>query len=137
MGKKVIIIGGVGGGATAAARLRRLSEDTEIIMFEKGEHISFANCGLPYYIGGVIEDREDLFVQTPGAMKKRFNIDVRVNSEVIRIDRATKNVVVKDLKTSDIYSETYDNIILSPGANPVKPPIPGVDSNRVFTVRNI
>lgn len=134
---KVIIVGGVAGGASAAARLRRINEDTKIIMFERGEYISFANCGLPYYIGGTIEERNALLVQTPEAMKERFNIDVRVNSEVIGIDRAAKEVKVKNLATGEEYRESYDKLILSPGAAPLKPPIPGINSKNIYTLRNI
>ena len=133
---KFIIIGGVAGGATAAARIRRNTEQAEIILFEKGEHISYANCGLPYYLGGVIEERERLFVQTPESFGKRFNIDVRVNSEVIGIDTIEKQV---HIRTSDgrEYTESYDKLLLSPGASPVRPPLPGIDSEGIFTLRNV
>ena len=129
--QKYVIIGGVAGGATAAARIRRNTEQAEIILFEKGEHISYANCGLPYYIGGGIEERERLFVQTPEAFGKRFNIDVRVNSEVVGIYPDKKSVRVR---TSDgrEYTESYDNLLLSPGATPVRPPLPGIDSEGIF-----
>lgn len=137
MAKKVLIIGGVAGGASAAARLRRLDEDAEIIMFEKGEYISFANCGLPYYIGEVITKKDKLVVQTPEKMKERFNIDVRVKSEVTKIMTDTKTVEVYDSAANRRYTETYDKIILSPGAEPVKPQLPGIDSDRIFTLRNI
>lgn len=137
MSKKVLIIGGVAGGASAAARLRRIDENKEIIMFEKGEYISFANCGLPYYIGEVIKDKEKLQVQTPEQMKERFNIDVRVNNEVMKINRDEKNVEVENLETGEIYTESYDTLILSPGAEPIKPPIEGINSDRIFTLRNI
>lgn len=134
--QKYIIIGGVAGGATAAARIRRNTEQAEIILFEKGEHISYANCGLPYYIGGVIEERERLFVQTPEAFGKRFNIDVRVNSEVVGIYPDKKSVRVR---TSDgrEYTESYDKLLLSPGATPVRPPLPGIDSEGIFTLRSV
>lgn len=132
---KVVIIGGVAGGASAAARLRRLDENVEIIMFEKGDYISFANCGLPYYIGEVIKDREKLLVQTPEAMKKRFNIDVRVNSEVIGIDVNSKNVKVKINEKS--YEESYDYLVLSPGADPIIPEILTDCIENIFTVRNV
>jgi NADPH-dependent 2,4-dienoyl-CoA reductase/sulfur reductase-like enzyme/peroxiredoxin family protein/rhodanese-related sulfurtransferase/TusA-related sulfurtransferase len=136
MGRKVIIVGGVAGGASAAARLRRLDEEAEIIMFERGEYISFANCGLPYYIGESIKERGKLLVQTPEAMKKRFNIDIRINSSVISVD--TQNKVVKiESKDKGTYEENYDSLILSPGARPMKPPIPGIESKGVFTLRNI
>ncbi|MBA1334277.1 MAG: CoA-disulfide reductase / Disulfide bond regulator [Firmicutes bacterium] len=134
---KVLIVGGVAGGASAAARLRRISEEAEIIMFEKGEHISFANCGLPYYIGGAIEQRDALLVQTPEKMKERFNIDVRVNSAVQSIDREAKKVRVKNTVTGAEYDETYDKLILSPGAMPLKPPIPGIESKSIYILRNI
>ncbi|KPU27241.1 pyridine nucleotide-disulfide oxidoreductase [Caloranaerobacter sp. TR13] len=137
MSKKVLIVGGVAGGASTAARLRRLDETAEIIMFEKGEHISFANCGLPYYIGGTIEQRDALLVQTPEKMKSKFNIDVRVKNEVLSIDREKKEVKVKDLNSGKIYKESYDYLVLSPGASPIKPPIPGIDSPNIFTLRNI
>lgn len=137
MSKKVLIVGGVAGGASAAARLRRLDETAEIIMFEKGEHISFANCGLPYYIGGTIEQRDALLVQTPEKMRARFNIDVRVKNEVLSIDRDKKEVKVKDLNSGKVYKESYDYLVLSPGASPIKPPIPGIDSPNIFTLRNI
>ena len=134
--QKYIIVGGVAGGATAAARIRRNTENAKIILFEKGEHISYANCGLPYYIGGVIEERERLFVQTPEAYGRRFNIDVRVNSEVMRIEPDKKIVHVR---TSDgvEYTESYDKLLLSPGASPVRPPLPGIDNEGIFTLRNI
>ena len=113
---KTIIIGGVAGGATAAARLRRLDEKAEIIILERGEYVSFANCGLPYYIGGVITDRSNLTLQTPESFKARFNIEVRVLSEAVKINPDTKSVMVRNLRTSEIYEETYDNLILSMGA---------------------
>ena len=134
---KVLIVGGVAGGASAAARLRRLDETAEIIIFEKGEYISYANCGLPYYIGEVIKKKEKLFIQTPENMKKRFNIDVRVNSEVLSIDRKGKTVEVLDRSNNRIYTESYDRLILSPGAEPVKPRLAGADSQRIFTLRDI
>ena len=134
---KNIIIGGVAGGATAAARLRRLDEKAEIIVLERGEYVSFANCGLPYYIGGVITDREDLTLQTPESFKKRFNIDVRVFNEAVKIKPDTKTVIVKNLRTGETYEETYDNLILSPGAEPIQPNIEGADGSNVFTLRNI
>lgn len=134
---KVIIVGGVAGGASAAARLRRIDERSEIILFERGEHISFANCGLPYYVGEVIRDKEKLVVQTPEAMKLRFNIDVRILSEVVRIDPDKKEVEVHDLDKGTTYRESYDKLILSPGAAPIKPNLPGLDANNVFTMRNI
>jgi NADPH-dependent 2,4-dienoyl-CoA reductase/sulfur reductase-like enzyme/rhodanese-related sulfurtransferase len=137
MAKKILIVGGVAGGATAAARLRRLDETAEIIMFERGDHISFANCGLPYHIGGTIESRDDLLLQTPESFKRRFNVEVRVRNEVMGIDPPMKQLKVKDLSTGRAYTETYDKLILSPGAAPIKPPIPGIDSDGIFTLRNV
>jgi CoA-disulfide reductase len=138
MSKKVLIVGGVAGGASTAARLRRINEDYKIIMFEKGEFISFANCGLPYYIGGTINERSKLIVQTIEAMESKFNMDIRNFSEVIKIDRKKKTVHVKNHKTNEIYEESYDILVLSPGANPIKPPIPGLDQcDNLFTLRNI
>ncbi|HHY47046.1 MAG TPA: FAD-dependent oxidoreductase, partial [Firmicutes bacterium] len=137
MGKKVLIVGGVAGGASAAARLRRLDEEAEIVVFERGDYISYANCGLPYYIGGVIRERKKLLVQTPETMKARFNIDIRTQNEVTKIDRAHKRVHVKDLRTGKEYTETYDKLILSPGARPVKPGFPGIDLPSIFTLRDI
>ena len=137
MARKILIVGGVAGGASAAARLRRLDEAAQIIMFERGNHISFANCGLPYYIGGAIKSRDDLLLQTPDSFKQRFNVDVRVASEVVRIDRTKNEVEVLDLSSGKKYSEGYSQLVLSPGAEPVQPPIPGVGSNRVFTLRNV
>lgn len=136
MSKKVIIVGGVAGGASAAARLRRLDEDAHIIMFERDSYISFANCGLPYYIGDSIQERSKLLVQTPEAMQKRFNIDVRVESEVIGIHPDTKTVTVRSKSRGD-YEETYDAVILSPGAKPLRPNLPGIDSGKIHTLRNI
>lgn len=133
---RYLIVGGVAGGATAAARLRRLTEDAEIILFEKGEHISYANCGLPYYIGGVIEERDRLFVQTPQAFGKRFQVDVRTQSEVIAIDRVGKSIRVKTADGRE-YTEPYDKLLLSPGASPVRPPLPGIGLEGIFTLRNV
>lgn len=134
---KTIIIGGVAGGASAAARLRRLDEKAEIIILEKGEFISFANCGLPYYIGGSITDKRVLSLQTPESFKARFNIDVRVFHEAVKISPDTKTVTIKDLRTGEMYDENYDNLILSPGAEPIKPNIDGINGDAVFTLRNI
>lgn len=136
MSKKVLIVGGVAGGASAAARLRRLDEEAHIVMFERDPYISFANCGLPYYIGDSIKDRSKLLVQTPEAMHRRFNIDVRTESEVIGIDPATKTVLVRSKERGE-YRESYDSLILSPGAKPIRPNLPGIDSDRVHTLRNI
>ena len=137
MATKLLIIGGVAGGATAAARARRLDERAEIILFERGEHISFANCGLPYYIGEVIKKREDLLVTTPETFRDRYNIDVRIFSEVTAINIKDKQVEVKNIKTGVTYKESYDKIILSPGAEPVKPPFKGIELNNIFSLRNI
>lgn len=138
MSKKIVIVGGVAGGASTAARLRRLDENAQIIMFEKGEYISFANCGLPYYIGGTINEREKLIVQTVEAMSSKFNLDIRNLSEVVKINKEEKKVVVKNHKSGETYEETYDTLVLSPGANPIKPPIPGIDEcDNLFTLRNI
>lgn len=134
---KILIVGGVAGGASAATRLRRLDESAEVILFERGEHISFANCGLPYHISDVIEDREKLLVTTPTVMNNKFNIDVRVQNEVISIDRAQKQVLVKNLVDGKEYNESYDYLILSPGASAIKPPIPGIDLPGIFSLRNI
>ena len=134
--KKIIIVGGVAGGASAAARLRRLDEQAEIILLERDEHISFANCGLPYYIGETIQDRDKLLVQTPEAMHARFAIDVRVHSEVTAIQPGKKTVLINSRDRGQ-YEENYDFLILSPGAKPIRPAIPGIDSRRIFTLRNI
>ncbi|WP_342419393.1 CoA-disulfide reductase [Paenibacillus sp. FSL H8-0168] len=138
MGRKIVIIGGVAGGASAAARLRRWNEEDEIILFERGEHVSFANCGLPYYIGGTIHAREKLFLQTPQGIRDRFNIDVRVLKEVIQIDREQKLVRFRDMITGETDEQPYDIVILSPGAKPMIPDIPGLhEAVNVFTLRNI
>jgi NADPH-dependent 2,4-dienoyl-CoA reductase/sulfur reductase-like enzyme/rhodanese-related sulfurtransferase len=137
MEPKLLIIGGVAGGATAAARARRLNEHAHIILFERGEYISFANCGLPYYIGGVITRRDNLLVTTVKDFTARYNIDIRIFSEVITIDRAAKQVEVKNHQTGETYFETYDRIILAPGAEPVRPPIPGINLPHIFSLRNI
>ena len=118
---KVLIVGGVAGGASAAARLRRVDEEAEIILFEKGEHISFANCGLPYYIGGVINSKDKLLVQTPEKMKERFRIDVRIYSEVTKIDTVNKKVEILDHAQNKVYTESYDKLILSRVQNPLDP----------------
>ncbi|UEL48951.1 CoA-disulfide reductase [Terrisporobacter hibernicus] len=138
MSKKIIIVGGVAGGASTAARLRRLDEHANIIMFEKGEYISFANCGLPYHIGGTISEREKLIVTSVESMSNKFNIDIRNFSEVVKIDKKNKTVTVKNHKTNEIYEENYDNLVLSPGASPIKPPISGInDCDNLFILRNI
>ena len=135
--KRVLIVGGVAGGASTAARLRRLCENAQIVLFERGDHISFANCGLPYHIGNVIKEKDRLLVQTPEQMKTRFRIDVRVRAQVLRIDREQKTVTVRDLASNREYAEPYDVLVLSPGAEPVRPPIPGAPIGRVFTLRSI
>lgn len=137
MSKKIVIVGGVAGGATTATKLRRLNEHAEIIMFERGEHISFANCGLPYHIGNVIKERDELLLQTVERMKDRYNVEVRNFTEVTSINRDKKTVTVINLQTNEQYEESYDILILSPGAKPIVPPIPGLNSDRVFTLRNI
>jgi len=134
---KYIIVGAVAGGASAAARLRRLNEHAEIIFFEKGEYISYANCGLPYYIGDVIKDRHKLFVQTATSFNKRFNIDVRTTTEVTGIDPSKKTVTALEQTTGRLYEESYDKLILSPGAEPIRPPLPGIASEGIFTLRNV
>lgn len=134
---KTVIVGGVAGGASAAARLRRLDEKAQIILLERGEYISYANCGLPYYISGKITQKSALTLQTPKSFFDRFNVDVRINNEAIAIDTKNKTVTVRDSNTGNEYAEAYDRLILSMGAEPIKPPIPGIDSKRVFTVRNI
>ncbi len=134
---KYLVVGGVAGGASAAARLRRLSEEDQIIMFEKGPHVSFSNCCLPYYLSGTVKKAEDLVLMTPEKFIGQYNIDARVNNEVIAIDKEKKEVRVKDLLSDKIYTENYDKLILSPGAQPLLPPIPGIEKANVFTVRNV
>lgn len=134
---KVLIVGGVAGGAGAAARLRRNDEKAEIILFEKGDFISFANCGLPYYIGGTITDRAQLQLQTPQAFHARFNVDVRVNNEVLSVNSTAKTVTVKNHTSGETYTESYDKLVLSPGASPIRPSMPGMEKNQIFTLRNI
>ncbi|MDO5095224.1 MAG: FAD-dependent oxidoreductase [Peptostreptococcaceae bacterium] len=137
MSKKIVIVGGVAGGATAIARMRRLDEQAEIILLERGEYVSFANCGLPYYIGGVIEQREALFVSTPEAIMAKYHVDVRVQSEAIAIDRINKKVQVKNLKNDELYQLPYDKLLLSTGSTPIKPNVEGFDGENVFTLWNI
>ncbi len=134
MAKKTVIIGGVAGGATTAARLRRRDESMQIVLLERGAHISYANCGLPYYIGDVIKSRDALLLQTPQAMKNKFAIDVRVSSEVLRIMPDEKKIEVKNLVTGEVYEEVYDNLVLATGSSPVKPPIPGIEAESIFTL---
>jgi NADPH-dependent 2,4-dienoyl-CoA reductase/sulfur reductase-like enzyme/rhodanese-related sulfurtransferase len=135
--KTIVIVGGVAGGASAAARARRLCEDCEIIIFERGPHVSFANCGLPYFVGGEIAEQDSLLVQTPDSLKARFNLDVRINTEVIRIDRANQRIQVRESETGRKYEEAYDALVLSTGASPLRPPIPGFERPNHFVVRNI
>ena len=135
--KRIVIVGGVAGGASAAARARRVSESARIVLFERGPHVSFANCGLPYHIGGDIPDRRKLLVQTPESLRARFNLDVRVNAEVLSIDRTAKEVLVRERRTGREYREPYDALVLSPGAEPVRLPVPGADDPRVLTLRNL
>lgn len=137
MTKRVLIVGGVAGGASAAARLRRLDEEAEIVLFERGEYISFANCGLPYYVGGTIENRKRLLLQTPKRFEARFNVDVRTRNEILSIERGEKKIEVVNLTTGKKYFENYDKLILSPGSKPTQPPIPGIGADRIFTVRDI
>lgn len=132
--KKVVIIGGVAGGASCAARLRRLDETAHIVLLERGEYISYANCGLPYHVGDVIKSRDALLVQTPEGMKKKFNIDVRIKNEVIAINRDKKTVTVKRLESGETYEESYDNLVISTGSSPMRPPIPGIESSRIRTL---
>ena len=134
---KILIVGGVAGGATAATRLRRLSEENEVIIFEKGQYVSFANCGLPYHIGGTIHKRDALLLQTPESLNERYNLDVRVFSEVLSINTTEKKVTVKNLQSEEIYAESYDKLLLSPGAEPIKPPFEGINSDKIYTLRNI
>lgn len=134
---RYLIIGGVAGGATVAARLRRMDEDAEIIIFEKGKHISYANCGLPYYVGGTIPERNDLFLQTPTTFGNRFDADVRVNTEVTAINRDKKSVACRNLGNGKEYEERYDKLVLAPGSVAIKPSIPGIDAPNIFTLKDI
>lgn len=134
---KILIVGGVAGGMSAAARSRRLGEDSEIIVFERGNHVSFANCGLPYHIGGEIKNREALLLQTPESLQKILNLDVRTNQEVVKIDPSSKNITVKDLKKNREYVENYDKLVLCPGALPIRPKLPGIDHEKIFLLRNV
>lgn len=135
--KRIVIVGGVAGGASCAARVRRLNEDAEIVMYERGEHISFANCGMPYHIGGAIQDRKRLLVQTPEGMNKRYGVDVRPRHEVLRIDRQARKVTVRNLASGEEFEDAYDALVLSPGAEPVRPPLEGVDSPNVYSLRSL
>src|SRR5579863_7716600 len=124
--KRIVVVGGVAGGASAAARARRLCEDCEITVFERGPHVSFANCGLPYFVGGEIVEQDSLLLQTPATLRARFNLDVRVSTEVLSIDRIARIVNVRDLRTGREYAQDYDSLLLSTGASPLRPPIPGI-----------
>ena len=137
MAKRILIVGGVAGGASCATRARRLSEEAEIIVFERDSYVSFANCGLPYHIGGVIDERDKLLVQTPDGLRESLNLDVRVRHEVVEIDCEARTVTILDLASGTRFQETYDKLVLSQGAEPIRPPIPGVDHPRVFVLRNI
>jgi len=137
MNKKIVIIGGVAGGASTAARLRRNDENVEIVMLEKGKYISFANCGLPYHIGGSIQERDNLLLQTPEAFNQRFNVDVRVLNEVLSIDKENKYVEVKNLETNEVYKEFYGTLVLSPGSTPIQPPIKGIESENIHVLWNM
>ena len=134
---KYLIVGGVAGGATVAARLRRIDENAEIILFERGKYVSYANCGLPYYIGGTITERDKLFVQTAQGFTARFNIDIRTEQEVTVIHPKEKTVEIRELNTARTYIENYDKLILSPGAEPLPPGIEGINSDKIFTLRNV
>ena len=134
---KVIIIGGVAGGATAASRIRRLNETAQITIYEKSGYISYANCGLPYYLGGVIKDKNALILQTPYSFLKRYNIDVFVSHEVIKVDTKDKKVYVKNLLTNDIFFDEYDKLLIAPGSSAIKPPIEGIESNKIFYLKNV
>ena len=134
---RLIVVGGVAGGATAAARARRLSEDAEIIVFERGEHVSFANCGLPYYVGREIDERESLLLETPESLHARYRLDVRARTEVLAIERAEHRVRARDLESGREYTERYDRLILSPGAAPIRPPLPGIEHPRIFSLRTV
>ena len=134
---KVVIVGGVAGGATAAARLRRLDETAEIVVFERSGFVSYANCGLPYYIGGVIEDQEELTLQTPESFYERFRVQMKVHHEVTAIDRSAKTVTVRNLATGEVFKESYDKLLLAPGARPTQPALPGVGLDRLFTLRTV
>ncbi len=137
MNLRIVIVGGVAGGASAATRARRMNEQAKIILYEKDEHVSFANCGLPYHIGEEIPDRESLLVATPEFLRKRFRLDVRVREEVVAIDRGQKTVSVRRQDSGEVYQQPYDKLILAPGASPIVPPLEGVEADNVMTLRNI
>ena len=134
---KVIIVGGVAGGATAAARIRRLDESAEILVFERSGYVSYANCGLPYYIGGVITDPEELTLQTPESFWERFRVSMKVRHEVTAIHPEQKTVTVRNLETGSVFEESYDKLLLSPGARPTQPELPGTGLDRLFTLRTV
>ena len=136
-GKCILIVGGVAGGASCAARARRLSEESQIIVFDRGPYVSFANCGLPYYVGNIIKEEENLLVATPEMFKRWFNIEVRTNSEVLSVNRQRNEIRLKDLLSGSVYEENYDVLVLSPGASPIIPPLPGIDLPGIFTLRTI
>jgi NADPH-dependent 2,4-dienoyl-CoA reductase/sulfur reductase-like enzyme len=135
--QRILIVGGVAGGASCAARARRISESAEIIMFDRGPYVSFANCGLPYYVGDIIKKEEHLLVATPELFRDRFNIEVRLKSEVSRIDRHQRRIEINDMETGRSYTETYDTLVLSPGAAPIRPDLPGIDLPGIFCLRTI
>ncbi|WP_193063834.1 FAD-dependent oxidoreductase [Oceanobacillus oncorhynchi] len=137
MGKKILIVGGVAGGASVAARVRRLDEHAEIIMLEKGPHVSFSNCSLPYHLSGIVKDSQDLVLMNPDIFKNRYNIEARVNQEVMKINRDKKTITIKDLIADRTYEEPYDSLVLSPGAKPIRPNLDGIDHPNVFTVSNV
>ena len=135
--KRVVIVGGVAGGATCAARLRRLDEDAEIVILDRGPYVSFANCGLPYYVGDVIHGEAKLLLATPKLFRERFNIEVRTRNEVVVIDRKAVDILVRDLEAACYYRVPYDALVLSPGAAPIRPPLPGIDHKGIFTLRTV
>ena len=131
---KVVVIGGVAGGASCVARLRRLNEEAEIVLLERGDYVSYANCGLPYFVGDVIAARDALLLMTPERLKERFNVDVRVKNEVVEIDREQKEVVIKKVEDGSTYRERYDYLVIATGSSPFRPNIPGIDSDRVLSL---
>ena len=135
--RRILIIGGVAGGASAAARLRRLDETSEIVIFDRGPYVAFANCGLPYYVGNVIADERSLLVSSPEMFRQRFNVEVHTDTEVLAVDRGAKVLTVKDLKTGATRAERFEALVLSPGAAPIRPQLPGIDLDGVFAVRSI
>ena len=137
MSKKIVVVGGVAGGATTAARVRRLDEHAQVVMFEKGPHVSFSNCSLPFHLSGIVENSNRLVLMNPVEFKKKYNIDARIQSEVVKINRVQKTITVKNILTGELYEESYDHLVLSPGANPIVPNIEGVNGKHVFTVRNV